>query len=71
MVLGLCAALAGAYVFVLSLPFGRRFYELALLGPRVLLIAFAGSAIAIGGLVLVDPKFVPAPLRARLYGADQ
>ncbi len=71
MVLGLCAALAGAYVFVLSLPFGRRFYELALLGPRVLVIAFAGSAIAIGGLVLVDPKFVPAPLRARLYGADQ
>ena len=66
--LGLCAALAGAYVFVLTLPFGRGFYELALLGPKVVITALVGSAIAVVGLVLVDPKFVPAPLRGRIYG---
>jgi cation-transporting ATPase E len=66
-VLVLCAALAGAYVLVLVVPVVRRFYELALPSGAVLLTAIVGAAVAIVGLAVVDPRFVPGPVRSRLY----
>jgi cation-transporting P-type ATPase E len=55
----LCAALAGIYALVLVAPFARHFYALAVPGPLSLLAAAAGAALAIGGLVLTDDRFVP------------
>jgi magnesium-transporting ATPase (P-type) len=55
----LCAVLAGIYVAVLVLPFARHFYALAVPGPLSWLAIVSGSAIAIGGLVLTDNRFIP------------
>jgi cation-transporting P-type ATPase E len=55
----LCAVLAGLYVAVLVLPFGRHFYALEVPGPLPWLAIAAGSALAIGGLVLTDNRFIP------------
>jgi P-type E1-E2 ATPase len=55
----LCAVLAAVYVLVLITPFGRHFYALDMPGPLSWLASIAGSAIAIGGLVLTDNRFIP------------
>jgi magnesium-transporting ATPase (P-type) len=55
----LCGVLAGLYVVVLLLPFGRHFYALAVPGPLSWLAIVSGSVIAIGGLVLTDNRFIP------------
>jgi len=55
----LCAVLAGIYVVVLLLPFGRRFYALSVPGPLPWLAIVGGSAIAIAGLIGTDNRFIP------------
>ncbi len=69
-VLALCSALAACYALVLAVPFARRFYELALPSAALIATVVVGAGVAIGGLALVDQRFVPSPLRRRLYGAD-
>ena len=63
----LCIALAVAYFLILLAPSGRDFFELAVPGPAILVIAAAGSAFALGGLWLTDDRFVPG----RATAADQ
>jgi P-type E1-E2 ATPase len=55
----LCLALLAVYVAVLLVPFARHFFALSLPGPSVVLTAIAGAAVAIGGLVVVDDRFIP------------
>jgi hypothetical protein len=55
----LCGVLAGLYVAVLILPFGRHFYALAVPSPLSWLAIVAGSAIAILGLIGTDNRFIP------------
>jgi len=51
---------------VLIVPFGRRFYELAIPHPLAWLAAAAGAALAIGALILTDDRFVPGWLLHRI-----
>jgi magnesium-transporting ATPase (P-type) len=55
----LCAALGGVYVLVLIVPFARRFYALAIPSPLSWLAILGGSALAIGGLIGTDSRFIP------------
>ena len=68
----LCAALGGVYAVVLILPFGRHFYALEVPGLLSWLAIICGSALAIGGLVLTDNRFIPGlgapPLEPVLHG---
>ena len=61
----LCAALGGVYALVLALPFARHFYALAVPSPLAWLAALAGAALAIGGLIGTDDRFVPGWLLHR------
>src|SRR5262249_38050706 len=55
----LCAVLGAIYVVVLILPFGRHFYALEMPGPLSWLAVICGSALAIGGLIGTDNRFIP------------
>jgi len=55
----LCAALLAAYVAALAVPFARAFFALAVPGPPELAAALVGAALAIGGLAVLDDRFVP------------
>jgi P-type E1-E2 ATPase len=55
----LCLVLLAAYVVVLLVPPFRVFFALALPGPAALAAAITGAALAIGGLAVVDDRFVP------------
>ena len=55
----LCAALGGLYAVVLVLPFGRHFYELEVPHPLSWGAIVCGSALAIGGLIGTDDRFIP------------
>jgi cation-transporting P-type ATPase E len=55
----LCAVLGGLFALVLILPFGRRFYALAIPGPLAWIAVVGGSVLAIGGLILTDNRFIP------------
>ena len=55
----LCIVMLAIYLVVLSLPFARDFFSLALPTPSVVLPAVAGAALAIVGLAVVDDRFVP------------
>jgi cation-transporting P-type ATPase E len=55
----LCALLLGAYLLVLLVPFARHFFALAPPGPAVLGPALAGATLAIGGLAVLDDRFIP------------
>ncbi|HJV30021.1 MAG TPA: HAD-IC family P-type ATPase, partial [Gaiellaceae bacterium] len=58
-IVGLCAALAGCYVLVLSVPFGREFFALAAPDPVIFAAALAGAALAVGGLAITSETFLP------------
>ena len=47
------------YAIVLAVPGTRHFFALTALGPGEVFIALAGAALAIGGLLLTDDRFVP------------
>jgi magnesium-transporting ATPase (P-type) len=55
----LCGTLLLAYVAVLAIPFTRDFFALAQLSPGSLAAALIGAMLAIAGLVLTDPRFLP------------
>jgi len=55
----ICLALLAAFVLVLLVPFSRDFFALAAPNIAIVLIAAAGSLVAIFGLVLTDDRFVP------------
>ena len=55
----LCLVLLACYGLVLLAPFTREFFSLASPGPALLGPALAGAAIAIGGLAVLDDRFVP------------
>ncbi len=55
----LCLALFALYLAVLSLPGWRDFFEVAALDPAIVICSLAGSALAVGGLALTDPRFLP------------
>jgi hypothetical protein len=57
----LCLFLVVAYAFVLLLPAGRSFFELAAPGIAILVTAAAGIVLAAAGLWLMDERFVPMP----------
>jgi cation-transporting ATPase E len=57
----LCAALLALYLVVLSLPGWRDFFELSSPDPLVIICSIAGTALAVGGLALTDPRFLPGP----------
>jgi cation-transporting P-type ATPase E len=61
-------ALAGAmlvlYALVLALPGMREFFALTAPGAGAVVIALAGSALAVAGLWLTDDRFVPGALRS-------
>jgi hypothetical protein len=57
----LCLVLGGLYVLVLSVPFTRDFFALAAPGIVVFATALLGGALAVGGLVVTDAKFLPDP----------
>ncbi len=55
----LCAVLGGIYALVLIVPFARHFYALGVPNPVAWLAIVAGAALAIGGLVGTDDRFIP------------
>jgi P-type E1-E2 ATPase len=55
----LCAVLAAFYALVLILPSGRHFYALDVPGPLSWLAIAGGAALAVGGLVGTDDRFIP------------
>jgi cation-transporting P-type ATPase E len=57
----LCAALLALYLVVLSLPGWRDFFELSSPDALVIICSIAGTALAVGGLALTDPRFLPGP----------
>jgi cation-transporting P-type ATPase E len=58
-VLALCLALLALYLFVLITPATRDFFELAGLGPVIVIVSVVGAALAVAGLWLTDERFVP------------
>jgi cation-transporting ATPase E len=58
-VAALCVALLFIYVLVLLTPGLREFFELASLGPVIVIVSTFGAALAVGGLWLTDERFVP------------
>ena len=59
----LCFVLLAGYVAVLLVPFSRAFFSLAAPGPSVVGPALVGAVIAIGGLAVVDDRFIPGGAR--------
>jgi cation-transporting P-type ATPase E len=55
----LCLGMLGLYVVVFAVPGVRSFFELGLPGAATVATALAGAALAIGGLAVVDDRFVP------------
>ena len=55
----LCLVLLIGYVLVLLVPFARDFFLLAPPAPAVIGPALAGAALAIGGLAVLDDRFIP------------
>ncbi len=55
----LCMGLLGLYVAALVVPPARSFFELGVPSPATLATALVGAALAIGGLAVVDDRFVP------------
>ena len=55
----LCLGMLALYVVVLAAPWARSFFELGLPGAATVATAVAGAALAIGGLAVVDDRFVP------------
>ena len=55
----LCLVLLASYALVLLVPFARDFFALAAPTLSILLPAFAGAALAIGGLAMLNDRFVP------------
>jgi len=55
----LCLVLLACYVLVLLVPFAREFFSLSAPSPAVLGPALAGAALAIGGLAVLDDRFIP------------
>jgi magnesium-transporting ATPase (P-type) len=64
----LCAVLGGLYALVLVIPFARNFYALAVPSPLAWLAIAGGSALAIGGLIGTDDRFIPGWVLARFAG---
>jgi hypothetical protein len=66
--------LAAVYVLILILPFGRKFYALAVPGVLSWGAILCGSLIAVAGLVLTDNRFIPGWVLhrwgPRLSGSD-
>jgi magnesium-transporting ATPase (P-type) len=55
----LCVGLFALYLVVLALPGWRDFFELATPDAGIVICALIGSALAVGGLVLADERFIP------------
>jgi P-type E1-E2 ATPase len=55
----LCLLLLGLYVLVLLVPFARDFFSLAPPSMAILAPALAGAGLAIGGLAVLDDRFIP------------
>ena len=55
----LCLILFASYVVALLVPLFRSFFALTVPGPAPLAAALTGAVLAIGGLALVDDRFVP------------
>ena len=55
----LCILLLAAYLAILLLPFARTFFALSAPGLAIVLPALVGSALAIGGLAVIDDRFIP------------
>jgi cation-transporting ATPase E len=55
----LCLVLLACYLLVLLVPFAREFFSLASPGLTVLGPALVGAALAIGGLAVLDDRFIP------------
>ncbi|HVC88122.1 MAG TPA: HAD-IC family P-type ATPase [Gaiellaceae bacterium] len=55
----LCLVLLAGYVLVLLVPFARDFFALASPTISVIAPALAGAALAIGGLAVLDDRFIP------------
>ncbi len=66
----LCAVLGGVYALVLITPFARNFYALAIPSPLAWLAIAAGAALAIGGLIGTDDRFIPGWAVARWGSAS-
>ncbi|WP_217914106.1 HAD-IC family P-type ATPase [Miltoncostaea marina] len=66
-VAGLCAALFALYLVVLELPAWRGFFEVSGLDAAVVICSLLGAGLAIGGLVLMDERFLPGPIPAWLH----
>jgi magnesium-transporting ATPase (P-type) len=63
----LVLALLALYLVVLALPGPREFFEVAGPDAPFVIISLLGAALSVGGLVLTDARFLPGPLRVRLY----
>ncbi|HET8606778.1 MAG TPA: HAD-IC family P-type ATPase [Gaiellaceae bacterium] len=61
----LCASMAALYGLSLALSSTRAFFALTVPGAAAIAVAVVGIAIAIGGLVLTDERFVPGRGRGR------
>jgi cation-transporting ATPase E len=61
----LCLALLTAYIVVLLVPFARDFFRLAAPSAAIVGPALAGAALAVGGLVALDDRFVPGRASGR------
>jgi magnesium-transporting ATPase (P-type) len=55
----LCAVLGAIYALVLIVPFARHFYALGVPNAVAWLAIVAGAALAVGGLVGTDDRFIP------------
>jgi cation-transporting P-type ATPase E len=58
-VAGLCLGMLIVYVLVLLTPGLREFFDLASLGPLIVIISLVGAGLAVTGLWLTDERFVP------------
>ncbi|HZR96713.1 MAG TPA: HAD-IC family P-type ATPase [Gaiellaceae bacterium] len=57
------AVMLALYFLVLAAPTTRRFFALDVPGPGGFVVAIAGAALAVAGLLLTDDRFVPGMLR--------
>jgi len=64
-VASLVAIMIGVYALILAMPGVREFFALTVPGPGGILIALAGSTLAVAGLWLTDDRFVPGVVRER------
>jgi cation-transporting ATPase E len=66
----LCLMLLIAYVLVLLVPFARDFFSLASPSIAVVALALAGATLAIGGLAVLDNRFIPGRGAGTPSGGD-